>query len=230
MTGFHSWYSRKAPKSSSISNAKTHGNLQTDKVIRGRITKPVSNKEKSYERLVNIKDEDDTIEDLATGAQASQPIEENGELDEDIQDSIEVALDYEEESEGSEVDELLVHTVENTSSHLDNTVQETIETDESQTDTSYQSNPAESSIGEETTQDHDPKGGWRYEQVFLNQVLKARDEYTLMPTTWRMHFRGVPLPEGLFYIKTHAVSTRPRIYARTDKLEYQGTLVLVTLI
>ncbi|KAI2779056.1 hypothetical protein F4815DRAFT_474928 [Daldinia loculata] len=226
MTGFHSWYSRKAPKSSSISNAKTHGSLQADKVIRGRITKPVSNKEKSHERLVNIKDEDDTIEDFATGAQASQPIEENGELDEDIQDSIEVALDYEGESEGSEVDELLVHTAENTSSHLDNTVQETIETDESQTDTSYQSNPAESSIGEETTQDHDPKGGWRYEQVFLNQVLKARDEYTLMPTTWRMHFRGVPLPEGLFYIKTHAVSTRPRIYARTDKLEYQGATAL----
>ncbi|KAI1657970.1 hypothetical protein F4813DRAFT_65941 [Daldinia decipiens] len=226
MTGSHSWYSRKAPKSSSISNAKTHDNSQADKVICGRITKPVSNKEKPHGRPAIIKDEDDTIEALATGAQASQLIEEDGELNEDIQDSIEVALEYEGDSEGSEVDELLVHTAENTSSHLNNTVQETTETDESQSDTSHQSNPVESSIGEGTTRDHAPKGGWRYEQVFLNQVLKARDEYTLMPTTWRMHFRGVPLPEGLFYIKTHAVSTRPRIYARTDKLEYQGATAL----
>ncbi|KAF3061772.1 hypothetical protein GL218_04251 [Daldinia childiae] len=229
MTGSHSWHSRKVPKNSSISNAKTHDNLQADKVICGRITKPVSNKEKFHGRQVRIKDEDDTIQALATGAQASQLMEENDELDEDIQDSIEVALDYEgdsEDSEGSEVDKLSVHTAENTSSYLDNTVQEAIETDGSQSDTSHQSNLAESSIGEETTQDHDPKGGWRYEQVFLNQVLKARDEYTLMPTTWRMHFRGVPLPEGLFYIKTHAVSTRPRIYARTDKLEYQGATAL----
>ncbi|KAI0111323.1 hypothetical protein F4814DRAFT_422106 [Daldinia grandis] len=233
MTGFHSWYSRRAPKSSSISNAETHGNLQADKVICGRITKPVSSKDKSHGRLANIKDEDDaeddTIDTLATGAQASQLMEENGGLDEDIQDSIEVALDYEGDSEGSEVDELLVHTAENTSSHPNNTVQETvetIETDESQTETSHQTNPAEPSISKETTHDHDPKEGWRYEQVFLNQILKARDEYTLMPTTWRMHFRGVPLPEGLFYIKTHAVSTRPRIYARTDKLEYQGATAL----
>ncbi|KAI0852969.1 hypothetical protein F5Y00DRAFT_258225 [Daldinia vernicosa] len=226
MTGSHSWYSRKAPKSSSINNSKTRGDLQADKVIRGRITKPVSNKEKSHERPANIKDEDDTIEVLAPGAQASQLIEENGELDEDIQNSIEVALDYEEDSEGSEVNKPSVHTAENTSSHPNNTVQETVDTDESQSDTSHHNNSAESSIGEETTQDHDPKERWRYEQVFLNQVLKARDEYTLMPTTWRMHFRGVPLPEGLFYVKTHAVSTRPRIYARTDKLEYQGATAL----
>ncbi|KAI0152481.1 hypothetical protein F4776DRAFT_670131 [Hypoxylon sp. NC0597] len=67
---------------------------------------------------------------------------------------------------------------------------------------------------------------WRYEQIFINQILKGRNEYTLMPTTWKMHFRGIPLPEGLFYTKTRAVSTRPRIYGRTQSLEYRGAIAL----
>ncbi|KAI1210979.1 uncharacterized protein F4807DRAFT_421105 [Annulohypoxylon truncatum] len=83
-----------------------------------------------------------------------------------------------------------------------------------------------SSTTQETNQDYDPEDGWRYEQVFLNQILRGRDEYSLMPSTWKMHFRGVPLPEGLFYIKTHAISVRPRIYARTDRLEYRGAIAL----
>ncbi|KAI0840763.1 hypothetical protein F5Y06DRAFT_261694 [Hypoxylon sp. FL0890] len=90
-------------------------------------------------------------------------------------------------------------------------------------------NPSEPS-SQETNVDYDPEEGWRYEQVFLNQILKGRDEYTLMPTTWRMHFRGIPFPEGLFYIRTQAVSVRPRIYARTDRLEYRGAIALRRLI
>ncbi|KAI2620104.1 hypothetical protein GGR54DRAFT_602501 [Hypoxylon sp. NC1633] len=87
-----------------------------------------------------------------------------------------------------------------------------------------------SSTTQETNSDYDPEEGWRYEQVFLNQILNARNEYTLMPTTWRLHFRGIPLPEGLFYVKTQALSTRPRIYAHTDRLEYRGAVALRYLI
>ncbi|XDG09441.1 hypothetical protein ABKA04_009056 [Annulohypoxylon sp. FPYF3050] len=83
-----------------------------------------------------------------------------------------------------------------------------------------------SSTAQETTKDYGSEDGWRYEQVFLNQILRARDEYSLMPSTWKMHFRGVPLPEGLFYIKTNPVATRPRIYARSDRLEYRGARAL----
>ncbi|KAI0402073.1 hypothetical protein F4802DRAFT_389691 [Xylaria palmicola] len=76
----------------------------------------------------------------------------------------------------------------------------------------------------------DPDGAWRWEQVYLNTILNARNEFTLMPLTWRMHFRGIPLPDSLFYIKTKSRSIRPRIYARTDRLEYRGALALRKLI
>ncbi|KAI1819568.1 hypothetical protein F4861DRAFT_526510 [Xylaria intraflava] len=71
---------------------------------------------------------------------------------------------------------------------------------------------------------------WRLEQIYLNTILNARNEFTLMPSTWRMHFRGIPLPDSLFYVKTKQKSIRPRIYARTDRLEYRGALALRKLI
>ncbi|KAI1435675.1 hypothetical protein GGR50DRAFT_655338 [Xylaria sp. CBS 124048] len=71
---------------------------------------------------------------------------------------------------------------------------------------------------------------WRLEQIYLNAILNARNEFTLMPSTWKMHFRGIPLPDSLFYIKTKEKSIRPRIYARTDRLEYRGALALRKLI
>ncbi|KAI1470632.1 uncharacterized protein F4812DRAFT_418413 [Daldinia caldariorum] len=228
MTGSHSWFSRKAPRRKSTRSVKaSHGNLQADTVISGRITKQVSNKGKSYESPVKIKYEDEEVEALATGAQSSQVVEENEDIGEDdVLDTIEESNDNEGGgegfSEGSIEDEIIVRTT----SPLSSTTRETTETNESLSGKSRQSNPVESSASKETIQGRDTKEGWRFEQVFLNQVLKARDEYTLMPTTWRMHFRGVPLPDGLFYIKTHAVSARPRIYARTDKLEYQGATAL----
>ncbi|KAI1763642.1 hypothetical protein GGR53DRAFT_360931 [Hypoxylon sp. FL1150] len=76
---------------------------------------------------------------------------------------------------------------------------------------------------------YDPEDKWRWEQVYLNMILKERDEYSLMPTTWRMHFRGIPLPDGLFYVRSRKRSTRPRIYAHLDKLEYRGAKTLRTL-
>ncbi|KAI0811635.1 hypothetical protein GGR55DRAFT_79731 [Xylaria sp. FL0064] len=76
----------------------------------------------------------------------------------------------------------------------------------------------------------DPDKTWRSEQIYLNTILNARNEFTLMPSTWRMHFRGIPLPDSLFYVKTKLKSARPRIYARTEKLEYRGALALRRLI
>ncbi|KAI1179451.1 hypothetical protein F4777DRAFT_477080 [Nemania sp. FL0916] len=78
--------------------------------------------------------------------------------------------------------------------------------------------------GSDDTTDSDT--AWRIEQIYLNTILNARHKFTLMPSTWRMHFRGIPLPDTLFYIKTKPSSIRPKIYARTDRLEYQGAVVL----
>lgn len=74
-----------------------------------------------------------------------------------------------------------------------------------------------------TDSEQDLDTEWRQEQIYLNTILNARNKFTLMPSTWRMHFRGIPLPDSLFYIKTKSKSIRPRIYARTDRLEYRGT-------
>lgn len=94
-----------------------------------------------------------------------------------------------------------------------------VEADESASDIG--SNSKETSIV--YTTDHND---WRQEQVFLNHILKARNEFTLMPSTWAMHFRGIPIPDCLFYEKTKKVSSRPRIYAHTDKYEFRGALNL----
>ncbi|ORY65063.1 uncharacterized protein BCR38DRAFT_474037 [Pseudomassariella vexata] len=67
---------------------------------------------------------------------------------------------------------------------------------------------------------------WREEQILLNGILNALDKYTLMPSTWAMHFRGIPLPPDLFYHKVNKVSSRPRVYAHTDKYEFRGALHL----
>ncbi|KAI0541207.1 hypothetical protein GGR58DRAFT_36334 [Xylaria digitata] len=82
----------------------------------------------------------------------------------------------------------------------------------------------------ETDSESDSDTAWRLEQIYLNTILNARNEYTLMPSTWKMHFRGIPLPDSLFYIKTKSKSIRPRIYARTDRFEYRGALALRKLI
>ncbi|KAI1817807.1 hypothetical protein GGS20DRAFT_598763 [Poronia punctata] len=78
--------------------------------------------------------------------------------------------------------------------------------------------------------DTDSHNRWRTDQLFLNTILNARNGFTLMPSTWKMHFRGIPLPDSLFYIQTRPKSIRPRIYARTDKLEYRGAVALRKLI
>ncbi|KAI3332097.1 hypothetical protein HD806DRAFT_518906 [Xylariaceae sp. AK1471] len=89
---------------------------------------------------------------------------------------------------------------------------------------------SEDSFADDTGSEPETDEGWRQEQIYLNTILNARNEFTLMPSTWRMHFRGIPLPDSLFYFKSKSKSVRPRIYARTDKLEYRGAVALRKLI
>ncbi|KAI0553367.1 hypothetical protein F4679DRAFT_467474 [Xylaria curta] len=90
--------------------------------------------------------------------------------------------------------------------------------------------------GPRDTEDDDTDSGaekdtaWRMEQIYINIVLNARNDFPLMPSTWKMHFRGIPLPDSLFYDKEKSKSRRPRIYAHTDRLEYRGGHVLRKLI
>ncbi|KAI0206454.1 hypothetical protein F4808DRAFT_407336 [Astrocystis sublimbata] len=104
---------------------------------------------------------------------------------------------------------------------------------------SYDSTPSQPSNHEhvhgedsadETDVETNEDKAWRLEQIYINMVLNARNEFSLMPSTWKMHFRGIPLPDSLFYDKQKATSIRPRIYARTNKLEYRGALSLRKLI
>ncbi|KAI1108272.1 hypothetical protein F5Y14DRAFT_459796 [Nemania sp. NC0429] len=86
------------------------------------------------------------------------------------------------------------------------------------------------SLEDSTDSEANPDRVWRQEQLYLNTILNARNKFTLMPSTWRMHFRGIPLPDSLFYIKMKSKSIRPRIYARTERLEYRGAVALRKLI
>jgi hypothetical protein len=85
-----------------------------------------------------------------------------------------------------------------------------------------ESTDSEDSRVDDSDSETETDGRWRLEQIYLNTILNARNEFTLMPSTWRMHFRGIPLPDSLFYFKSKSKSIRPRIYSRTDKLEYRG--------
>jgi hypothetical protein len=88
----------------------------------------------------------------------------------------------------------------------------------------YSDNTSSSSEGSEDSKSEEGSvKPLRIEQKLLNVILEARDEFTLMPSTWAMHFRGYPVPPSIFYTKVKDISSRPRIYARTDKLEYNGT-------
>ncbi|RYO75652.1 hypothetical protein DL766_010361 [Monosporascus sp. MC13-8B] len=83
---------------------------------------------------------------------------------------------------------------------------------------------------EDTEEDYDPNGYWHADQISLNMILKDRNEYSLMPSTWRLSLKGIPLPEGLFYTKTKTTAARPRIYSHIERLEYRGVLALRRLI
>ncbi|KAI1377658.1 hypothetical protein F4677DRAFT_43843 [Hypoxylon crocopeplum] len=210
MAGFTSWLSFGTPKRS----AESHGNLQTNKVIHGRVTKPVSSATGNpYEESFASADKSGGIGGLAMTVRAgSKPGVGKKENEKENEDDASSSDD----SHLSDPPHPPFPSVPLSSSE-----------DNSDLDNEP---PPTSSSSEETNADYDLDEGWRHEQVFLNQILKARNEYTLMPSTWRMHFRGIPLPDGLFYIQNQTSSFRPRIYARNPRLEYQGAVALRRLI
>ncbi|KAK8090960.1 hypothetical protein PG994_000465 [Apiospora phragmitis] len=70
--------------------------------------------------------------------------------------------------------------------------------------------------------DYDALDHWRREQIVLNAVLKGRDEFSMLPSTWRVHFLGAPVSDCMFYHQTKGMAARPRIYAHEDKCEVRG--------
>ncbi|KAI0171762.1 hypothetical protein GGR52DRAFT_547513 [Hypoxylon sp. FL1284] len=136
-------------------------------------------------------------------------------------------LEHSDDEEGSVLDEFRVPNAPELLEHFKRVARGTIEGREpSSDDATPPSTPSASPSPADSPTSYDPEEAWRYEQIYLNQILRARDEYTLMPTTWRMHFRGVPLPDGLFYVQTQERSFRPRIYAHSERFEYQGAKIL----
>ncbi|KAK8051236.1 hypothetical protein PG993_002621 [Apiospora rasikravindrae] len=90
------------------------------------------------------------------------------------------------------------------------------EDNESDTDVKAESDP-EVSDSEFDALDH-----WRREQIVLNAVLKGRDEFSLLPSTWRVHFLGAPVSACMFYHQTKGMAARPRIYSHEDRYEVRG--------
>lgn len=72
--------------------------------------------------------------------------------------------------------------------------------------------------------EYDALAYWRREQIVLNAVLKGRDEFSLLPSAWRIHFLGAPVSDCMFYRQTKGMAARPRIYAHEDKYEVRGRL------
>ncbi|KAI1095760.1 hypothetical protein F5B19DRAFT_438723 [Rostrohypoxylon terebratum] len=244
MASFSSWFSRSAPNSSPIRptfSSSNNGSLR-DRILGGRVTKPLTPKKNTHQESTGSPG---WRSYLGMAAQASRPVTA------EKADDIIKQEDISDHEMGTAVAERL-ETPDSTAESYDNVLAFSSIEDKSPPQTPenplYQrSKPAKeaafeqaadgdddmvpsdsevSSTTPEATKNYGSEDGWRYEQVFLNQILRARDEYSLMPSTWKMHFRGVPLPEGLFYIKTNAVATRPRIYALSDRLEYRGARAL----
>ncbi|KAI0484701.1 hypothetical protein GGR56DRAFT_37372 [Xylariaceae sp. FL0804] len=95
--------------------------------------------------------------------------------------------------------------------------------------------PPSRSSGSSTSSESGEDGGesdpgFREEQRRLNLILNDRNKFSLMPREWKMHFRGIPLPDGLFYTQKKASSDRPRIYARNKQFDYRGAMMLRKLI
>ncbi|KAF3007059.1 hypothetical protein E8E14_003506 [Neopestalotiopsis sp. 37M] len=60
----------------------------------------------------------------------------------------------------------------------------------------------------------------REETRQLHIISSNPGNIALLPDTWASHFRGFPIPNGLFYRKTREASSWPRIYEHTDGQDY----------
>ncbi|KAL7627656.1 hypothetical protein AAE478_001849 [Parahypoxylon ruwenzoriense] len=245
MAGFSSWFRRHAPESKPVNSVGTLSNstLQTGRIIHGRVTKLAStSKEKRYKGPDDSMDEYPEKVPLAMAGQAGRagagagahrdhPIRNRNKEVEELE---EIELDEEEMyGDGQPISDIVPNAAELLARYghlLDAAERQEGAESLSSEDRTVSSIPSEPSTEPETDEDYGPDEGWRIEQVFLNEILNARNEYTLMPSTWRMHFRGIPLPEGLFYVKTQAMSHRPRIYAHSDRFDFRGAMALRKLI
>ncbi|KAI1351494.1 hypothetical protein F5Y01DRAFT_314712 [Xylaria sp. FL0043] len=228
----------------------------TNRVLHGRVTKPghtnsVATPKTSAQDCENTKEDEEKDVDLTRSSNAEAPTEHIEESDSKMQNVAEDIKEEEEEEEKEKEDNKEEDEQDN---------QENLELSpimimpqsaspelepfsksdpdikfepgtESGPDTDFEAD-TESDLDMKHDSDAEPGADktWRSEQIYLNTILNARNEFTLMPSTWRMHFRGIPLPDSLFYVKTKLKSARPRIYARTEKLEYRGALALRRLI
>ncbi|KAI0387788.1 hypothetical protein F5Y04DRAFT_240986 [Hypomontagnella monticulosa] len=223
MAGFRGWLSRRAFQGKPTGQTQTDSNSLVNRVISGRVTKSISKTASSdtgkgiQQKMTDARDNNAQIEVLPMEGEASEKTNSK-----EPKNSSKGTSGLGES--GELVDGSPAHNAINLLNLLANVFRGPRKEDESSSDEPGPDTPKSSS--EEETNDHDPEQKWRYEQAFLNEILKERDRYTLMPTTWRMHFLGIPLPEGLFYNQTRSRALRPRIYALTRGREFQGATAL----
>ncbi|KAI3341978.1 hypothetical protein F4824DRAFT_447769 [Ustulina deusta] len=240
MSALGSWFLSKSSRSrsSSISSLPSSSNQGIDKVLHGRVTKHVhaelTSSATKYKPSVPYSENNERLEEedatFKVSLEVTKPAEYADESNGERRHSGKIKREEKEEGGGSEDER---DDEENFGFSSAMVAQQADSEDIFKHDTGSESDPdTEPDPNTEPNPDTepDPDTAWRLEQIYLNTILNARTEFTLMPSTWRMHFRGIPLPDSLFYIKTKLKSIRPRIYARTDRLEYRGALALRKLI
>ncbi|KAI0457492.1 hypothetical protein F5B21DRAFT_80203 [Xylaria acuta] len=206
MQALSRWFSPGSSKltSSGVSAVSSNSNQGINRVLHGRVSKPAHTKTtfKAPKYKVSARD----VEDDEDDEEAFRGIKQEEDYDDDGDRNSE---------EESPIAFPMAMMAQQADSEDSVTLQQPDPKDSNDNDTD--------SAPEKDT-------AWRLEQIYVNVVLGARNEFTLMPSTWKMHFRGIPLPDSLFYDKEKSKSIRPRIYARTDRLEYRGGLALRRLI
>ncbi|KAI0430401.1 hypothetical protein F5Y09DRAFT_307718 [Xylaria sp. FL1042] len=243
---FFSFSPRRGPSSPSTSSRTLSPDQRTNKVLHGRITKPGhtsnSTKRKAPAKYDEVTTEEEEEEEASftVSLKVDTPAKRIDECDSETQKIAGKVKKEEEDNDGDDEDEQDDHGAD---SPEPEPVLKHDPTSEPGPDTKFGlgtesdldiESDSDTESGLDIKPDPDTETGsdkaWRVEQIYLNTILNARQEFTLMPSTWRMHFRGIPLPDSLFYFKTKLKSDRPRIYARSDKLEYRGALALRRLI
>ncbi|KAI1269099.1 hypothetical protein F5Y18DRAFT_176553 [Xylariaceae sp. FL1019] len=259
MASFRDWFSPRWPRFRSLGSRDTAPTpkQEIDKVLGGRVTKATVTKSSASTSIPvsaysahpepessDIEDAKSCIEvgEISSFQRDEEPVnrgDENGRSEAVEEDESPSDRHDDEEEPGQPSEDEAESEVENkvdAGQHDDESEDELNMTVNSLATTPRKPMPAfpdsdsEDGPDEDTDCAEDEDTTWRREQVFLNTILNARNEFTLMPITWRMHFRGIPLPDSLFYQQENAKAARPKIYARSPKCEYRGTVALRKLI
>ncbi|KAI1133631.1 hypothetical protein F5Y10DRAFT_228223 [Nemania abortiva] len=219
MPAWGSWFRSRSSGSrpSDVSSLPSGSNQGINRILHGRVTKP-SNTNKIAAQSIKPT----YYKALALDGEDTEKDEES-----DAAFTLSPDISARTETDGEKDSSSEIKQEEDSSDDDDNEEESTIETPKAMMAQHIDSDDDEEG---NTDTEPDPDTAWRREQIYLNTILNARNKFTLMPSTWRMHFRGIPLPDSLFYVKTKSKSIRPRIYARTDRLEYRGAVALRKLI